>query len=313
MKRKRLAVLLAVAGLCLVCACTSGNSGAGESAADTKESILQQTSELQTDPSESETKSGETEGSRGTEPGDQQTEEPEIKETVPAEKISNNGGYFVGVEDRVYYREYGPYSVSGIALYGEFLGGENYGGAFIKRIEPGKAEPSVIADRDDGYGKLYYHQGFLYSQRLENYETNVIYRIDLKSGDAEDLCAGTLLGGSEDGRYLAVSEYLDGRSFLKILDGGVAGKNEYSTLSGYFNYVGSHEDKVFFLLFSDTEEDVYLMQYDYDGDLVNLAKLPRDEMGYASYPEVRNLSIENGKLQKRLTSSKAKIMNSLQS
>lgn len=296
MKRKRLGVLLAVAGLCLICACGGGNSGAGGASQDMETSISQQTGDAQTDSSESGERSGEEEGSQGTEQGDQQTTETESKETVPAEKISNNGGYFVGVEDKVYYREYGPYSLNGIALYGEFLGGESYGGSTIKCLEPGKAEPSVIAESDDGYGKLYYHRGFLYSQRLENYENSVIYRINLENGDWENLCTGTLLGGSEDGRYLAISEYVDGRNFLKILDGGIACKNEYSALSGYFNYVGSHEDKVFFLLFSDTEEDVYLMQYDYDGNLVNLAKMPKDETGYATYLEARNLFVENGKL-----------------
>ncbi|MBP5282235.1 MAG: hypothetical protein J6Z22_07015 [Lachnospiraceae bacterium] len=279
MKKKKMACLLAVIGLGLFCACTSGNAGASE----------------KSDPTSIVSEAGPQETSVTQESSGQQDPDKPVQEQTKKEiDVFNNGGSFVGVNGRIYYREYGSYSLSGVALYGDFLGGENYGGARIQCIEKSGSEPVTIAEQDDGYGALIYHDGYLYSQRKENWEENVIYRIKLEDGSSEKLCDGYLLGGSEDGRWIAVEEYLDGKGLLKILDAGVPGEKVYSSVTGYFNYLGSYEDKVFFTLHSTEDEDIYLMQYDYSGTLANLAKLPKDETGYGATPSAQNVDVHDG-------------------
>lgn len=289
MKAKRIGMTLAAVMLCLACACSDGGTDSKDGSQVTESSAAQQSGSEETAESSSagesqestQQESSQQESTRQTaEPSEQPPAEPEITEV-----IYNNGGYFVGVEDKVYYREYGPYSVGGIALYGDFLGHENYGGASIKCLENGKAEPAVIVTDDEGFGKLYYCEGWLYSHKMENYEDEVVYGINLETKEMKTFCLGSILGGSADGRYLAVSDYADGKGRLRILKNGVPGGGEYVPGDGYFSYVGSSEDKVFLVLNKD--DGKYLMQYDYDGNLVNLAKLPEDEAGYA-WPDARN-------------------------
>ncbi|MBR6478609.1 MAG: hypothetical protein IKS85_09210 [Lachnospiraceae bacterium] len=277
MKKQRIIGTLAVMGICLACACSSAQEVSREKTPETSATSDVVSQEKESLPTESETK--------------EKPSETQQKEENP---VINNGGSFVGVEDRIYFREYGQYSLSGIALYGNFLGGENYGGASIKCILPGSDEPVIVKEEDEGFGALFYHDGYLYSHKKENWDNNVIYRIKLEDGSSETLCDGYLLGGSEDGRWLAVEEYKDGDGFLKILDAGVPSEKAYSPMTGYFNYVGSYEDKVFFTLHSTADEDIYLMQYDYAGNLVNLAKLPRDEMGYDLASNVANFDVHDG-------------------
>lgn len=292
MKKRRLSVTLSVLCLALACGCASQSGGnAGESGQEPMASREEQGGSEVTPTADP---------FQGTEivPLPEETASPDAaQDQTTEERVVNNGGYFVGVEDRVYYRELGPYSIPGVALYGEFLAGmENYGGASILSYEPGRSEPAVLAADDEGYGPLYYYNGYLYSQRDKNFELTVVYRINVETGEAEELCNGRIMGGSADGRYLAAMEYQSDGSILKILDEGRAGKGGYSTSDGYFYYVGSDGDKAFLVLTVGENENSYLMQYDYAGNLVNLALLPKKEEDYMAYPELTNFQCRDGKL-----------------
>ena len=245
-------------------------------------------------PSESETQDSQ-QGDPGKDENAGQTGVTVSDEDVT--KISNNGGFFVGVEDRVYYREYGPYSMSSVALYGDFLLSENFGGAQIKYLDPGMTQPAVLCDDDDGYGALYYYDGYLYSTREEVYGEPSVYRINVTNGQSEKVADGYLVGGSSNGRYLAVTRYEVYKTSLIILDGGKESTSCYCPAMGYVNYVGQDGDKAFFTLTVGDEEDVFLMQYDYANNLVNLAKLPKSENSYMAASEVHNFVAQDGKLK----------------
>ena len=121
------------------------------------------------------------------------TEAPETKATA---KVLNNGGNFVSVDGKVYYREYGPYSLPGSAIGGTFTDcGENYGGAILRYVE-GDGEPETLAENDKGCGPLYYYDGWLYSQTTVDYTEPAVYRVNVKDGTEEIVCNGYLRGGS---------------------------------------------------------------------------------------------------------------------
>lgn len=288
MKRKAIASVLMTLCLGLACGCSDAKTDGSE---QVKESAVEKTSEAEPSKDE-ETKASEEAGTESGAPEILPTAAPEEK---PEEIAMNNGGNFVSVEGKVYYREYGPYSLVGSAVGGNFTDcGENYGGASIRYLEK-DGEPRTLAENDKGYGPLYYHDGWLYSQMNADYVEPAVYRINLKDGTTEMVCNGYLRGGSADGRYLAVEEYQDGKRSLKILDGGVPGKSSYTTEDGYYYYVASYEDKVFMTL-SESYEDQWLLQFDYQGNLVTLAKLPAFYEGATAYGDANHFKMENGEV-----------------
>lgn len=298
MKRKSICVMLAV--LCLAIYGGCGNQNQIDSSETGAESNISESasSAIGTDitPSGTETQSLQQSdpGQEGNSGNSGQVDTPvvEVQET----KTSNNGGFFVGVEDRVYYREYGPYSMGSVSLYGDFLVNENFGGAQIKYLDPGMSEGIVLYD-DMGYGALYYYDGYLYSTREEVFGEPSVYRINVTDGGTEKVADGSVVGGSKDGRYIAVSHYVNDQMFLSILDGGKAAAASYQPSMGYISYIGQDADKAFFTLTIGDDEDVYVMQYDTAGNLVNLAKLPKSEYSYMAYAEIHNFLAENGKLK----------------
>lgn len=269
--------------LCLACGCSDQTT---EGSGQTQESVMVNTSEAE--PSE-ESKVTEEPGTESSVPDAVPTEEPETKATA---EVLNNGGNFVSVDGKVYYREYGQYSISGIAIGGAFLEQrENYGGAVLRYVE-GDGEPETLAEYDEGYGPLYYHDGWLYSQMNVNYNEAAVYRINVKDGESEIVCEGYLLGGSADGRYLAVKEYQDDQAIFRILDAGIPGKSRYIAETGYSSYVASHKDKAFFV-WHESNEEQWLMQLDALGNLVTLAKLPIFYEGSMDYGEVNYFKVED--------------------
>ena len=287
-----------LAVLCLsVCGGCSNQSGKDAGESGTGASISEtEISNLGTDiePSESGTQDSQPdEAGKNGDAGQTDVSVVDVQET----KTSNNGGFYVGVEDRVYYREFGPYSMRTVALYGDFLLNENFGGAQIKYLEPGMTQPAVLCENDDGYGDLYYYDGYLYSAREEVYGEPSIYRINVSNGQSEKVADGYLAGGSANGRYIAVTRYVSDKMYLSILDGGKESASSYSPAMGYVDYVGQDGDKAFFTLTVGDENDVFLMQYDYAGNLANLAKLPSSENSYMAVSEIHNLVIENGSLK----------------
>lgn len=273
--------------LCMTCGCSDHAAEGGQ----TRESALEKTSEAEPSKTEEPTATEEP-GAESSEPDALPTATPEAK---AQEKILNNGGHFVSVDGKVYYREYGPYSISGVAIGGAFLElCENYGGAILRYVE-GDGEPQTLAEYDEGYGPLYYHDGYLYSQMKVNYSESAVYRTNVKDGKSEIVCEGYLLGGSTDGRYLAVKEYQDDKAVFKILEAGTPGKASYVAETGYSSYVASYEDKAFFV-WHESNEEQWLMQLDAWGNLVMLVKLPVFYEGSLDYGEVHYFQVEDNML-----------------
>ena len=271
--------------LCLACGCSEPVTEGGQ----TQEAVMGSTSEAE--PSE-ESKVTEEPGTESSVPDALPTETPETKVTA---EVLNNGGNFVSVDGKVYYREYGQYSISGIAMGGAFLEQrENYGGAILRYVE-GDGEPKTLAEYDEGYGPLYYHDGYLYSQTKVNYSESAVYRTNIEDGKSEIVCEGNLLGGSADGRYLAVEEYKDNKNSIKILDGGIPGKADCAPEEGYYQYVASYKDKIF-MTYAESYEDQWLLQFDYQGNLVTLAKLPAFYDGATNYGYANRFKIENDEI-----------------
>ncbi|MCR5458732.1 MAG: hypothetical protein K6F51_02430 [Acetatifactor sp.] len=288
MKRKAIAGILLTLCLCLACGCSDRTT---EDGGQSQASVSDMTSEAKPSKAE-EPKSTEVPGTESGEPGAVPTATPEQKAEA---EVLNNGGNFVSVDGKVYYREYGQYSLPGSAIGGAFTDcGENYGGAILRYVE-GDGEPKTLAEYDEGFGPLYYHDGYLYSQMKVNYSESAVYRTNVKDGKPEIVCDGYLLGGSADGRYLVVQEYQEDKAVFKILDAGTISKAKYAAQTGYSSYVASREDKAFFV-WHESNEEQWLMQLDIQGNLVTLAKLPVFYEGSLDYGEVHYFQAEKDML-----------------
>ena len=192
--RKRLAVI----GFCVLLgltACGKTEESSRGSIGDAAESTEKET------PTEGETQPAEAE----TEPAEPVRDaEGVFADAFANGEVENNGGYFVRVGDKVYYRLYNERGLHRTALFGGFLSGDIPtvpSTLMCYDLQTGQKEKVATVY---GSGKLYaFEDGFF----LGNSETNETYRIPLDGSQQSLYCEGTPQGVSEDGQLLAVSQY----------------------------------------------------------------------------------------------------------
>jgi hypothetical protein len=124
--------------------------------------------------------------------------------------VRNNGSHFVQVEDTVIFREYGPEALDNCAFNGEFMQqGRSepdyyYGQDSVLYSYNPKTDELKELCPDDGTGKLYYSDGWIWSDGSdEDWEFQQIYRIDPATGKRENLGRGYLDAMTESGLALA--------------------------------------------------------------------------------------------------------------
>ncbi|MBQ9611488.1 MAG: hypothetical protein IJV14_02720 [Lachnospiraceae bacterium] len=200
-------------------------------------------------------------------------------------EVENNGGYFVRIGDRVYFRMYGPESLDPITVGTNVLSyGTPAGGSRIQYYDI-KTKEVVDAFADDGFGRLYAAaNGFWFCRndaREDAAPDTVLYWVAEDGSESEDFGYGTPLGVSEDGAYVAFLPYDDNYGSIEILSGG----EMLSMVSPEYNedltYIGMAEDQLIFL--SRTKEDYVTSRhvlYSMDivtSELTELGKIPYEE------------------------------------
>ena len=122
-------------------------------------------------------------------------------------EIENNGGHFVRVGDRVYFRQYGKGTLDSPHVNGKFLNaGTGEGSSKITYYDA--SEQSVrAAFEDDGAGELYATPDGFWLERAADgpYYTDA-YLVTPEGEELVSLGGKDILGISEDGRFLAVRD-----------------------------------------------------------------------------------------------------------
>ena len=157
MKRKILCMLLSVMTISFAVGCTAGDitgkeGGSGYAVLNTESGTTGGTEnpdnpDVTTDP-----------GDNGT------TENVEVKDS-----ISNNGGNFIGIDGKVYFRQLGEYVLyEPSSLRHAFDSGTGGYGSSICCFDPENPEKiTTVSEGDNGQGELYYYDGYIYSTRYD--------------------------------------------------------------------------------------------------------------------------------------------------
>ena len=117
---------------------------------------------------------------------------PETGENEPSsEEIENNGGFFIRVGNKIYFRRYGHHTLESNALFGQFL--ENsYSGEDTENISAMLAydmETGQVTEvfEDAGYGRLFAGDGGFYCKRAGDGYGNIAYWISYDGSKSVDL------------------------------------------------------------------------------------------------------------------------------
>ena len=213
----------------------------------------------------------------------------ETKEEEASEKmgeIQNNGGFFVGLEDQIIFRAYDSGSFnSNIIGTTDFMNG-SAGHSANKIMSVSKKDPTgaaeTLVENDNGYGPLYLYGGYIYSGQIDDGFNESVYRISIKTGKAEKIADGFILGSSSDGRLLAIESNDFSTDKLKPTVSFYENGKELFTKDLSFptisvHYIAMNEDSAFFYLFDENDQTSAIVQLTKDNKYFVLAEIPSIE------------------------------------
>ncbi len=285
--KSRLAVLGLSAALCLSACGNTQESDRGQ--ADTTEETQVTT---ETEPTAEETLP-ETDAEAQT------TENPTagiFAEAFAAGKVENNGGYFVRVGDKVYYRLYHERALQRTALFGGFLGSDlpdRPSKLMSYDLQTGAKEEVATVY---GSGKLFACRDGLLLAYPDQDET---YVIPMDGSEQTVYCKGTPDGVSEDGRVLIVTQYnteYTGEGLFSwkavICDGKEVARVEDENSLLLCGFAGN--DAIFANRMEADDEDAIsnewrILSVDAAGTQTELGKLEPEEGFYDASPDARQI------------------------
>lgn len=122
----------------------------------------------------------------------------EENKSYSSEEIENNGGFFVRVGNKIYFRRYGQQTLESSALFGQFLeysqpgeNAEKSSAMLAYDIETG--EVTEIFE-DSGYGRLFAGDGGFYCKRTGDGYGNTAYWISYDGSQSVDLALAMPVG-----------------------------------------------------------------------------------------------------------------------
>ncbi|MBE7008355.1 MAG: hypothetical protein E7422_04310 [Ruminococcaceae bacterium] len=204
-------------------------------------------------------------------------------QTEEKDEVENNGGYYVRVNDKVYFRRYGADALGRVAVLGQFAEYWNVDGeSEIVSLDLASGELTALYT-EMGSGPLWYGDGGFYLS--ENYGgESAVFWYALDGSKAERVCAGVVLGVTEGG-MLAVerADYdMKYRTFYSLY----ADKKPVAEaeLTGDFSttYAGVTDNGLFLVKTTNTEDDPpvtesSLLQITPKGEVLDLGALPELE------------------------------------
>ena len=204
--------------------------------------------------------------------------------------VENNGGAYVRVGGKVYFRKYGPDALDKLATFGEFT--ESWhatGGASEIAAYDLTTRRTETAFTDTGYGNLYVGDGGFYLQERINQKDYVVW-YSPDGAESRTIGEGTLLGVS-DGGLLAVQESAgNGNAFFLYRNGTEAG---YFISESSLLYAGLSDDGLFLISMEyegepdvggDLTRTLWQLATDTEGELLCLGTLPDADFMFSTEP-----------------------------
>ncbi len=237
----------------------------------------------------------------------QQPEPPEADGTkiaAPADtvlEVVNNGGNYVSVGGKVYFRRYGADALWKRTVFGEFTGPWNAanGMSTLMAYDPAAGTVETVC-RESGTGALWYGDGGFYlRERMAG--GDYVTWCALDGTDVRTLCAGEPLGVTDSG-LLAVKSQASGPSYAWDFTFYREQKpvGELRGVEENYTFAGLTDDGLFLLLQGDAGADgadtVY--QLTPTGKLLLLGALPATtEEGPYYVVEVNRFAAADGKVE----------------
>ncbi|MDO5132979.1 MAG: hypothetical protein Q4D81_08350 [Eubacteriales bacterium] len=229
-------------------------------------------------------------------------------EELSAEKIENNGGYFVRVGNKVYFRKYGQQAVENSALFGNFLEySQSVGMSKIVAYDPESGEVTEVFE-DAGYGRLFAGDGGFYCKRAGDGYGDIAYWISLDGTQSVELGQAAPLGisaeapetlsSAEDASFVTMRDQdPDHAGDLFILHGGEETARAVRGAEESLEFCGMSGEYAIYLN-CDTEKNVnYLYSLSgKSGEAVCLGEMPisKEESFYPYLEAEQFLSDEKG-------------------
>lgn len=211
--------------------------------------------------------------------GAQETPQESVQESAPPE-VENNGGYYVRLDDKIYFRRYGAEALSKVAVFGEFTLPWNMrdGESELMQYDLTSGVLTAVC-KESGRGPLWYGDGGFYLCEHINGEDWVVWYAP-DGGSVEPLCRGELLGISENG-LLAVERTETSPSYHTVYS-FYSGKTVTGELETEKTMMKAGvTDKGLFLVSvaygEDSEDGCQLWQITPEGKLLHLGELPDTE------------------------------------
>lgn len=229
----------------------------------------------------------------------------------PRDQVENNGGYFVAVGDKVYFRFYHTYSLEQTMLWGEFLGGYpyyygEYSEIWSYDLNTGKAQ---AAFSDGGNGPIFAYQDRLYLQKSgeplgeeEEYEDvegnpDAIYSVTLSGEDKREIASGNILAMNDKNGVFCVSKAYGASADLELWQGeeqiySISANDPVESFQ--YLFCGTSGEYAFFIKSyygTEGEDFLYSLKLEKDAEMVNLGSLGvqevlEEEVGYTDVHKV---------------------------
>ncbi len=243
----------------------------------------------------------------GNDPANTDNNGDNTDNTPSVPDVDNNGGNFIGIDGKVYFRQYAQYTLPMINSRYLFVDGCDYAsGNRICRFDPSDPDNiEVVLDEDSGFGKLYYYDGWIYCESFDWGEvSDPLIRLNINTGERETFGAGRIDCASADGKYLVV-ESLDPETNSFIYDIYEEGQIVNSFMDDYADHslrIMGIDDSCFYYAYNyydDCSTDI--CQTDFrNGNSALLASIPvSDTFGdefYIVQTEPIDVKLENGNL-----------------
>ena len=235
------------------------------------------------------------------------------KEEVQTVSATQKGPAVI-YDNKILFRGYSSDAMEYSALFGEFQNDSyQYNESGLYTYDGNAfADSAELLCKDNGYGDLYLSGNTLYSQtRKEIYDDNFnrsVYRTKLPDGTPEIICDGTMVDMSEDGKYIAVFNWVATPKYETTWS--VYATDQISSPL-YSRTIMADDDSLIFLGFAgdygyfiqnDDEANFKILQYDNTGKCRTLSAFTiegeeEDMMDYA-YPEYhKTLAADNNNLE----------------
>ncbi|MDO4845722.1 MAG: hypothetical protein Q3977_03830 [Oscillospiraceae bacterium] len=198
----------------------------------------------------------------------------------------NNGGYFLGLDQYIFFREYTKDSFSEPMTFGDFLWYPQPDTTVTLRVYDTETHSFAAEYSDDGMGGLWYADGLIWSQYSDG-ENFHVYTFTPDGQNRNDVTFGEVKGVSGSGKLVCIygSEPGSVPGRFSLWQNGEMVASVEPSESESFLPCGFDNETYLFAAQDSATESTYIRQLDASGKVLTLGELPAGEESAMSLPE----------------------------